>query len=361
MTVDSRLQVKVAMLPVRLAGRQVGKGAPVFVIAEAGVNHNGDVELARQLVDVAAAASADAVKFQTFRADRVASVHAPKAAYQVDITDAAETQLEMLRRLELSPEDHREIQSHCDELGVIFLSTPFDEESVDLLDSLGMPAFKVGSGEITNLPFLEYVARKGKPVILSTGMADLVEVEEAVRVIRRVGNEQVVLLHCVSNYPANPADANLRAMQTLAAAFGTPVGYSDHTAGVEVALAAVALGAAVIEKHFTIDRGQPGPDQRASLEPAELQVLVRGIRIVEAALGSGRKVPAASELSNRTIVRRSVAAASEIPAGTILLRQMLTALRPGSGISPARLDSVVGRRVKHDLRPGQLLSWDDLE
>lgn len=347
--------------PVSISGHLIGPGCPCFIIAEAGVNHNGDLALARWLVDVAAEAGADAVKFQTFRAERLVSPTAPKAEYQRQTTDADESQLEMLRRLELSPAAHRELAAYCQQRGLIFLSTPFDEESADLLDGLGVPAFKIGSGEITNHPFLEYVARKGKPLILSTGMSYLSEVDEAVWVIRHAGCEQLVLLHCVSSYPARPADANLRAMQTMAAAFGVPVGYSDHTPGLEVALAAVALGACVIEKHFTLDRNLPGPDHRASLEPHELRALIAGIRTVEQALGDGIKRPVPAEADTRAVARRSLAARVDIPAGTVVQPAMLTALRPSSGIHPSLLKHVVGRRTRRPLTAGQFIDWSDLE
>ncbi|MBI4635716.1 MAG: N-acetylneuraminate synthase [Candidatus Rokubacteria bacterium] len=343
-----------------LGGRRVGHGEPVFVIAEAGVNHNGDVELATRLVDVAVEAGADAVKFQTFKADRLASPAAPKAGYQLQSTSPGETQLDMLRRLELSVEAHRRLKAHAEGRGLLFLSTPFDPESADLLDGLGVPAFKIGSGEVTNLPFLEYVAGKGKPVILSTGMSSLAEVGDAVGAIRGAGNHRLVLLHCVSSYPADPGEANLRAMRALADAFRVPVGYSDHTPGVEVALAAVALGAVVVEKHFTLDRSLPGPDHRASAEPRELQALIRGIRTVERALGDGVKAPAPSEMDNRVIVRRSLAAAVDLPPGTVLTRDMVRAVRPGTGIAPAFLGAVIGHHVRRALKSGELLTWGDL-
>lgn len=349
------------MKAIEFAGRKIGPGYPCFVIAEAGVNHNGDVEVAKQLVDVAVDAGADAVKFQTFKAERVVSTAAPKAEYQLSTTDADESQMEMLRHLELSSAAHRELQSYCQEQGILFMSTPFDEGSVDFLDELGVPVFKVGSGEVTNWPLLEHIARKGKPIILSTGMSYLSEVDEAVRVIREAGNEQLVLLHCVSNYPADPADANLRAMQTMAVAFQVPVGYSDHTSGIEVPLAAVVLGACVIEKHFTLDRNLSGPDQRASLEPDELHAMVVGIRTIELALGNGVKQPALSEADNRLVVRRSLAIASDIPEGAIIESDMLQALRPASGISPTLIEHVVGRRVRRSLTSGQLIDWNDLE
>ena len=339
----------------------IGPNFPCFVIAEAGVNHNGDLELARRLVDVAAEAGADAVKFQTFRADRLVSPTAPKAAYQRQTTDAGESQLDMLRRLELSPAAHRELSDYCRQRGLIFLSTPFDEESADLLDELDVLAFKIGSGEVTNHPFLEYVARKGKPIILSTGMSYLSEVDEAVRVLRDAGCEQLILLHCVSSYPAAPADANLKAIQTLAAAFGVPVGYSDHTPGIEVALAAVALGACVIEKHFTLDRNLPGPDHRASLEPPELRALISGVRTVERALGDGIKRPVPAEADTRAVARRSLAARVDIPAGVIVEAGMLTALRPADGIPPGLIRRVIGRRTRRSLTAGQFIDWSDLE
>lgn len=339
----------------------IGPNFPCFIIAEAGVNHNGDLELARRLVDVAAEAGADAVKFQTFRADRLVSPTAPKAAYQRQTTGAGESQLDMLRRLELSPAAHRELNDYCRQRGLIFLSTPFDEESADLLEELDVPVFKIGSGEVTNHPFLDYVARKGRPIILSTGMSYLSEVDEAVRVLRGAGCEQLVLLHCVSSYPAAPADANLRAMKTMAVAFDLPVGYSDHTPGIEVALAAVALGACVIEKHFTLDRTLPGPDHRASLEPHELRALIAGVRTVEHALGDGIKGPLPAEADTRAVARRSLVARVEIPAGATVEAGMLTALRPAGGIPPSLVAQVIGRRTRRPLSAGQFLDWSDLE
>ena len=348
-------------MTVRVEQRRIGTGHPVFVIAEAGVNHNGDLDLARRLVDVAASAGADAVKFQTFAAERVAAREAPKADYQRQTTSAEESQQQMLRRLELSPAAHRELQAHARSRGLTFLSTPFDEASADLLDALGVPAIKIGSGEVTNLPFLEHVARKGRPIILSTGMSSLEEVGAAVAAVRAAGNRDLILLHCVSEYPARASDANVRAMLTLADAFRTPVGYSDHTPGLEVALAAVALGASVIEKHFTLDRTLPGPDHRASLEPAQITELVRAIRVVEQALGDGVKAPTSGELGNRVVARRSLAAAVDLPAGLALTRESLGALRPATGISPASLPAVLGRTLTRPRRAGELIAWSDLE
>lgn len=345
---------------VMIGDRRVGAGAPVFVIAEAGVNHDGDVERARELVEIAAGAGADAVKFQTFQADRVASVGAPKAAYQRRATPGDEDQKTMLRRLELSREAHEVLKRDCDARKIVFLSTPFDEDSVAFLDTLGVPAFKVASGELTNLPLLRRVAATGKPIILSTGMAYLAEVDEAVRTLRAAGNEQLVVLQCVSDYPADPGDANLRAMATMAAAFGVPIGYSDHTLGLETALAAVALGARVIEKHFTLDPTRPGPDHRASLDPGDLRRLIEGVRVVERALGDGRKAPAPAEIAHRHGVRRSLAARVALAAGTVLTEELLEALRPATGISPALLPAVIGRTVRRPIGRGELISWENL-
>jgi len=349
------------MQTIQVGNRLIGPGQPVFVIAEAGVNHNGDLKVARALIDVAVEARADAVKFQTFRADRLATPDAPKAEYQLRTTGDEESQFEMLRRLELSADAHRELQSYCHDRGMIFLSTPFDEEAVDLLDELGVPAFKISSGDLTNSPLLEHVASKGKPVILSTGMSELSELIEAVSVLNTAGCETPVLLHCVSNYPADPAEVNLRAMQTMRSAFDVPVGFSDHTEGIDISLAAVALGACVIEKHFTLDRTLPGPDHRASLEPTELRELVRSIRRVETALGSGRKVPTATEVETAKVARRSLVAARDIPAGTILEREMVVMRRPGTGMLPAMLDKLLGRQAMRDIAAGTLLDADMFE
>jgi N-acetylneuraminate synthase len=343
------------MQDIQVGNKLIGAAQPVFVIAEAGVNHNGDLQRARALIDVAVEAGADAVKFQTFQADRLATPDAPKADYQVQTTGDAESQFDMLRRLELSPDAHRELQSYCHERGIIFLSTPFDDVAVDLLDELGVPAFKISSGDLTNSPLLEHVASKGKPVILTTGMSELSELIEAVSVLNTAGCENPVLLHCVSNYPADTAEVNLRAMQTMRSAFDVPVGFSDHTEGIDVALAAVALGACVIEKHFTLDRTLPGPDHRASLEPAELRELVRSIRRVETALGNGRKVPSASELETAKVARRSLVAARDIPAGVTLERSMVVMRRPGTGMSPGMLETLLNRRTVREIAAGTLL------
>jgi N,N'-diacetyllegionaminate synthase len=346
---------------VRVGGREIGPGRPCFVIAEAGVNHNGDRQLAVALVEAAAAAGVDAVKFQTFRAEGVAAPSAPKARYQLETTPGEESQLEMLQRLELDREAHVALKREAERYGLVFLSTPFDPVSVDLLDRLGVDAFKVASPDLTNQPLLEEIGRRGRPVFLSTGLADLREVEQALGVLREAGAADVVVLHCVSEYPAAAEDVNLRAMMTMREQLGRPVGYSDHTEGSEVALAAVALGACVLEKHFTLDRALPGPDHRASIEPQELEQLVVAVRRVESSLGTGVKKPTEAERRNAAVVRRSLAAADDLPAGIVLTRGMLTSLRPGTGIPPTRIDQVVGRRLARRLARSELLAPDDLE
>ena len=344
--------------PIKIANRLIGPGHPCFVIAEAGVNHNGNLETALGLIDAAAEAGADAVKFQTFVAERLVTRDAPKAEYQTRLTGAGESQYEMLRRLQLSPEAHRSLMDHCREKGILFLSTPFDEESAELLEKLDVAAFKISSGEITNLPFLSHLARKNRPMIISTGMSELSEVESAVHAIAAAGNHSFILLQCVSSYPANPADANLRAMSTMERAFDAPVGYSDHTPGIAVAIGAVALGACLIEKHLTLDRTSPGPDHQASLEPDELRALIEGIRAVEAALGHGRKEPAAIEANTAAVARKSLVAARDIPAGTILTEEMIAIKRPGTGLPPSMLPNLVGRAARTDISANSLLQLE---
>jgi N,N'-diacetyllegionaminate synthase len=343
---------------IAIGNRRVGVGQPCFIVAEAGVNHNGSLKLAFELVEIAVRASADAVKFQTFHAEKVCSPSAPKAEYQLQSTDSQESQLDMVKKLQLSFDAFRELQAYCNAKGILFLSTPFDYDSVDFLADLGVPAFKIASGEITNLLFVEHVAKKERPLILSTGMASINEVGEAVETIHAAGNQQLVLLQCVSNYPAQPSSVNLRAMRTMSEAFGVPVGYSDHTIGSEVAIAAVALGACVVEKHFTISRDLPGPDHGASLEPDELALVVRSIRNVEAALGDGIKRPVAEEANTAALARRSLVAARNIDAGTILTEDLVAIMRPGTGLSPTMRSQLVGRRTRRDIEAGTLLTLD---
>ena len=345
---------------VDIAGRTIGPGQPCFIVAEAGVNHNGSLETALQMVDTARDAGASAIKFQSFKAERLVTRDAPKADYQRQATDSAKSQLEMLRCLELPADAYAALLDRCRARNILFLSTPFDEESADFLEMLGIAAFKIPSGEITNLPFLAHVARKGKPMIVSTGMSSLADVEAAVRIIRAGGNRQIVLLQCVSSYPADPASANLRAMQTMTTAFGVPAGYSDHTQGIAVALAAVALGACVIEKHFTLDRHSPGPDHLASVEPDELAALVRGIRTVEAALGDGQKDPASIEANTAAVARKSLVANRDIPIGTILTGDMIGIMRPGTGLPPAMRAYVIGRTARTSIPAGSLLTFEML-
>ena len=344
-----------------VSGKKLQEPKRIFIIAEAGVNHNGSLKRAKQLIDRAAAAGVDAIKFQTFKAAALVSRYAEKAKYQRALTGTAQSHLEMIRGLELDLDDHRQLLKHCREKKILFLSSPFDESSVDLLVTLNLPLIKIPSGEITNLPFLEYIGRKRKPLILSTGMCTLGEVERALQVIFAAGGSKITLLHCVTEYPAPYGEINLRAMETMRRAFGLPVGYSDHSPGIEISVAAAALGAEVIEKHFTLDRGLPGPDHRASLEPDELGAMVRAIRNVEAALGDGLKVPAESEVKNIVIARKSLVAAEEIAQGERITSRKVTLKRPGSGIQPAELDRVWGRRAKHALKVDEVISWKDLE
>ena len=344
-----------------IAGHQIGQGQPCFFIAEAGVNHDGDVEKAKKLIDVAVNAKATAVKFQTFRADLLAAPNAPKAEYQTVTTSKQESQTDMLRSLELSQQDYRDLKLYCESHNIIFLSSPFDESSVDLLDELDVPAYKIPSGEAINLPLLKHIGDKHKPIILSTGMSYLAEIKTAVETIYQTNNHDIALLHCTSNYPAMPADINLNAMDTLRRSLGLPVGFSDHTTGLEIPLAAVAMGACIVEKHFTLDRNLHGPDHRASLEPNELKTLIEGIRNIELSFGSGIKRPAASELNNREIIRKSVYLKNNKNAGDAINESDLISLRPSGGISPSEIQKIVGRQLTRPMTQGSILTWADFE
>jgi N,N'-diacetyllegionaminate synthase len=328
-----------------------------LVIAEAGVNHNGDMNLACRLVDVAAEAGADYVKFQTFSADRLVTRTARKADYQTRTTSGEETQYAMLRRLELTAEMHRVLMTRCAERDIGFLSTGFDIESVDFLYSLGQRLYKIPSGEITNLPYLRHIGRLGGDVILSTGMANLGEVEAALEVMESAGTSRsrITVLHCTTEYPAPMSEVNLRAMMSMQSAFGVRVGYSDHTQGIEVPIAAVALGACLIEKHFTLDRNLPGPDHEASLERQELKAMVAAIRHVEQALGDGIKRPSHSELQNKVVVRKSIVAARDIRQGELFSVENLAVKRPASGLSPMLFDEVLGRPAQRDYEADELI------
>lgn len=325
------------------------------IIAEAGVNHNGDLELAKKLIEKAKEAGADFVKFQTFRGEDVISKFAVKAEYQKETTGAEESQLDMVKKLELREEDHLVLMKCCKENGISFLSTPFDLESTDLLCKLGMETFKIPSGEITNLPYLEKIAKLQKKVILSTGMSNLGEVEAAISVLNQYGTTDITLLHCTTEYPAPYEDVNLNAMLTLKQAFGLPVGYSDHTEGIEVSLAAAAMGATVIEKHFTLDKNMEGPDHKASLDPDELKALVSGIRNIEKALGTGRKKVSPAEEKNMAIARKSLIAKTNISKGEVFTEENITTKRPGNGISPMKWYEVLGTVATKDYEEDELI------
>jgi N,N'-diacetyllegionaminate synthase len=328
-----------------------------LIIAEAGVNHNGDINLARQLIDVAAEAGADLVKFQTFSADRLVTKFAKMADYQQRNTESVDSQHVMLRKLELTEEMHELLVAHCEKRSIGFFSTGFDVESIDYLAGLGQKLFKIPSGEITNLPYLRHVGRLGKPVILSTGMSNIGEVEAAIEALELSGvlRDQITVLHCTSQYPAPIVDVNLRAMQSIRAAFNVAVGYSDHTEGIEIAIAAVAMGASIIEKHFTLNRNLPGPDHAASLEPLELQTMVGAIRNVEIGLGDGIKRISTGEMPNRSVSRKSIVASQDIKAGDMFTEENITTKRPGTGISSMQWDHVLGSYAARDFLQDDLI------
>ncbi len=344
---------------IEVGERLIGHGYPCFVIAEIGVNHNGDAELAHRLIDVAADAGADAVKFQAFSSQLVVAADAPKADYQL-IRDTADSHREMLARLALDEATHSELKRHADELGVIYFASPFDEPSVDMLQRLAVQAIKVPSGEITNAGLLVRIASVGAPILMSTGMSTLDEVDLAVGWLESA-RERLALFHCVSSYPAEPSDCNLRAMEVMRDRYSIPVGWSDHTEGIAVTLAAVALGADLIEKHLTLDRADAGPDHAASIEPSELRALVDGIRAVEAAAGEARKVPTESELKMASVARRSLHWRRDVAPDQVVEAGDLTALRPGTGIPPGELVSVVGSRTRTATSAGTMVLQSELE
>lgn len=331
-----------------------------YVIAEIGVNHNGSLDLARRLIDVAADAGADAVKFQTFFADDLVTAAARKADYQTRNTGTDESQHAMLARLELGEDDLVRLRDHCSDRSIDFLSTPFGFSAADLLERVGVSAYKVSSGDLTYHQFLGHLASKGKPIILSTGMGTIGEIAEALDAIDAVATVPVTLLHCVSDYPAEPASCNLAAMETMRRAFGRPVGWSDHTIGDAVGLAAVAMGASVIEKHITLDRSMEGPDHRASMEPADFDRFVTGIRDIRRAIGDGRKRPRPEELRTAEVARRSLIAVRDLAAGHVLTADDLAILRPGTGLPPSMLERAVGCRLGRDVAAETPLTWDDL-
>ena len=329
-----------------------------FIIAEAGVNHNGSLELAQKMIDAAVDAGADAVKFQTFKAEKLVSKYAPKAEYQKKRTTADESQLEMIKKLELNAAAHQTLIDYCKKKNIRFLSSPFDFESIDLLNELALDIFKIPSGEITNLPYLRKIGALKKEIILSSGMADLGEIKDALAVLIGAGTKlkDITVLHCNTEYPTPIEDANLKAMLTIKAAFpGVNIGYSDHTLGIEIPVAAVAMGATIIEKHFTLDKNMEGPDHKASLEPNELKAMVHAIRNVEKALGSGIKIPSPSELKNKPIARKSIVAAKDIRKGELFTEDNLAVKRPGTGISPMRWDEVIGQQASKDYQQDELI------
>jgi len=338
----------------------------VFIIAEAGVNHNGKKDIALRMVDAACKAGADAIKFQTFKAEKLASRMAKKAPYQEN--KSKEGQLEMLKKLQLPPRFFKRLKKYCENKGILFLSTPFDYKSVDFLNKI-VPAYKISSGDLNNLPFLKYIAQKNKPILLSTGMATLKEVKEAVKII--TNNQRCVkkdarfksltLMHCTTSYPCPHKEANLLAIRTLKKEFRYPVGYSDHTKGVEASVAAVALGATIIEKHFTLDKNMSGPDHKASAEPKELKQLVSVIRNTEVGLGSGIKRPQSCEKENMKAARKSLVAARDLKAGEKISRLMIEIKRPGSGIAPVKLDKIIGKTLKRNKLKDELLDWKDFK
>lgn len=328
----------------------------VFVIAEAGVNHNGNINIAKKLVDAAALSGADAIKFQTFKAESLVTKDAPKAKYQKSNTGDG-NQYDMLKKLELSMEEHIILKDYCEKRGIMFISTPFDFESVDLLEKIDIPLYKVSSGDLTNIPLLKYIAKLNKPMIISTGMANLGEVEEAVK---EVGNSEMTLLHCTSNYPTDYEDVNLNAMITLKNAFKLPVGYSDHTIGIEVPIAAVAMGAKVIEKHFTLDKNMEGPDHKASLNPEEFKQMVNSIRNIEKSLGNGIKRCNKSEEDTRRVARKSIIASKKIKFGETISYENIVFKRPGNGISPLFANIVIGKKAIRDIEIDELITFNNI-
>jgi N,N'-diacetyllegionaminate synthase len=348
--------------PVKIEDFMIGSGNSCLIIAEAGVNHNGDVELAHKLINAAKKAGADAIKFQSFIADDLVTVETEKANYQIETTGGNGGQLDMLKKLELSAEQQVALKNHCDEVGILYLCTPYEEKSADLLESIGIAAYKIASTDTSNIPFLRYLARKNIPVIFSTGMSTLGEVEESIKELKLHGLDgKIIIFQCTSEYPAPVQDSNLRAMKTMGMAFGCPVGFSDHTAGIGASPWAVAAGASVVEKHFTLNRDMEGPDHRASIEPGELQELVRTIRNVEAALGDGIKRPMPCEIANKSKMQKSLVAMRSLVAGEIVQETDLKCKRPGSGLLPRWFDKVIGKKVTRSINSNSVLTLSDID
>lgn len=332
----------------------------VFIIAEAGVNHNGSIEIAKKLVDMAAECGADAIKFQTFKAEECVGAYADKAEYQMENMPVKESQLDMVRKLELPFEEFRVLQSYCEEKGILFISTPDGTESLNFLVSLGVPIIKIGSTEVSNVEYLKEIGNTGKEIILSTGMSTLGEVEQAINILKSTGNKNIKIMHCTTDYPTAEEDVNVRAMVTMREAFKVPVGLSDHTVGNEAAVVAVALGAEFVEKHITLDNKMDGPDHKASMEPMEFKSYITAIRNAEKVLGDGIKRPTAREVLIMKDVRRSIVAKIDLAKGTVIEKTMLAYKRPGSGIKPELADVVAGRILKRDIYADELITWEDL-
>jgi len=348
------------MRKISIGNKKIGTGEPCFIIAEAGVNHNGSLDRAKKLIDAAYESGADAVKFQTFSADRIASRAARKADYQMRTTDSEESQYAMLKKLELPPEAFPILAEYAKEKGIVFLSSPFDCVSVDILEEAGVDAYKIPSGEITNIPLLRYIAGKKKPIILSTGMAEIDEIARAVDLFRNAGIRDLILLHCVTSYPAPPDTLNLQVIKTLRRTFRLPVGFSDHSPGVLDAVIARVLGACVIEKHFTLDKNLPGPDHQASLEPDELAAMVAAVRMTDLSLGDGKKNIIPAEQAIKSIARKSLVARVDIPANAIITPELIDVKRPGTGIPPGDFDRVIGMIASHRIPGDTVLTWEDL-
>jgi N,N'-diacetyllegionaminate synthase len=344
-----------------IENKKIGNNYPCFIIAEAGVNHNGDPYLAKKMIDIAAMAGADAIKFQTFHAEDVVLETAAKAEYQKTTTGADESQYSMIKKLELTENNFSDLAHFAHKKKIIFISTPFDIRSVDVLERIGVPAYKIPSGEINNYPLLSHIAQKHKPVIISTGMATLEEIHSAVTVLSENGASQIALLHCITSYPAKIEDLNLRVMQNLHEEFNLIVGFSDHSPGIIGSIAAVAMGASIIEKHFTLDKSMEGPDHQASLNPEELCSLITGIRQIEQAMGDGIKKITPDEKAIRSVARRSIVSLTDIPAGTVINGTMIALKRPGTGIDPRFLDHIKGKKTRVAIDKNTLISWEMLE
>ena len=348
------------MEKIKIGNKWAGDEEPCFIIAEAGVNHNGSLELAKKLVDIAVKSGVDAVKFQTFKAGEVTTINADIAAYAKKNIGKKLKQIDLIKKVELKYDDFKILKKYCDKKDIIFLSTPHSFDAIDFLEDL-VPAYKFGSGDLTNTPALKHAAKKNKPIILGTGMSTIQEVKKAIKTIKKEGNDEIIALHCTTNYPCPIWEVNLKAMSTMKKELGCLVGYSDHTLGLLVPTIAVAMGACVLEKHFTIDRNLPGPDHKASLEPNELKKMVKEIRDTEKALGSYHKEPTNTEKKVMKLVRKSMVAKKDIKKGTIIAQDMLTVKRPGTGISPVDIDNIIGKKTKQDISKNEILRYDMVE